>query len=102
MAEAMACGTPGVAYPEASAPEIVQLYLGLFVVTLVGALAMIPPDVLEQQLSHPVGAGDYLQLAWLVTSIATIGGALGSLVESDLSVRTAAQRSREAAEREDG
>jgi hypothetical protein len=79
---------------------VVFLYAGLFLVTITAALALIPPDVLEQQLKHGIDAGDYVQLAWLVTTLATIGGALGSLVESDLSVRNAAQRSTEAERRE--
>jgi hypothetical protein len=34
--------------------------------------------------------GDYLKLAWLVSSLATIGGALGAAVENESAVREAA------------
>jgi hypothetical protein len=79
---------------------VLVLYAGLFVVMGVGSAALVPGDVLMQQLGHAASAADYVQVAWLVTTLATIGGALGSLVESDLSVRTAAQRSTEAASEE--
>jgi hypothetical protein len=59
------------------------------------AAALIPPHVLEQNVGHAVGVGHYLRLAWFVASLATIGGALGSLAESDLSVRNATYRSRD-------
>ena len=77
------------------------LYLGLLALTVLGGIALIPPDVFKQQVGHGAGMPDYLQLAFLVATLATIGGALGSLVESDLSVRSAAQRSTEAAEDQD-
>jgi hypothetical protein len=36
-----------------------------------------------------VSLSDYLQIAWLATCMATLGGALGAVVESDLSVHAA-------------
>jgi len=50
--------------------------------------------MLEQELGFPVSAEDYARLAWLVASVATVGGALGALVESDDAVRDAAYRPR--------
>lgn len=41
-------------------------------------------------LWQPVGFGDYAILAWLVASLATIGGALGAALDSDEAVREAA------------
>ena len=49
-------------------------------------------DALEEQLGHAVDVGNFLRLAWLVSSLATIGGALGSFVESDFAVREATYR----------
>lgn len=41
-------------------------------------------------MHHAVDAADYLRLSWVVTSLATLGGALGAAVESDEAVRAAA------------
>jgi hypothetical protein len=45
--------------------------------------------VFESNVQHAAGVGSYLKLAWLVASLATVGGALGSLVESDDAVSAA-------------
>jgi hypothetical protein len=50
--------------------------------------------VFAQQLGHPVGFGDYLQLAFLTSAVATLAGALGSLTESEFAVREAMYRYR--------
>jgi hypothetical protein len=78
---------------------VVTLVLGvlalsgaLFAINAAAGGALIRPGVLEQQLGHGVDLGDYLRLAWLVGSLATIGGALGSFVESDFAVREATYR----------
>jgi uncharacterized membrane protein len=68
-------------------------YVALFTLSLLAAAALIPAKVLERNVDHAVGIGDYLQLAWLVASLATIGGALGSMVESNFDVRDAAYQS---------
>lgn len=74
--------------------SVLALYLALYAVTLFAAAVLIPPKVLEHDLGHAVGVTEYLKLAWLVSSMASIGGALGSMVESDLSVREAMYRAR--------
>ena len=65
------------------------LYAALFVISLLAAAVFIPPAALEENIRHATGIGDYVQLSWLVASIATLGGALGSLVDSDEGVRSA-------------
>ena len=65
------------------------LYVALFVVSLLGAAALIYPAALEKAVGHGVGVGDYLRLAWLVATIATLGGVLGSLIDSDTAIRNA-------------
>jgi uncharacterized membrane protein len=71
---------------------VMSLYIGLFVIFAVAAGVFLPPDHLAANIGHPVNVGDYLQLAWFTASIAIVGGALGSLVESDEAVRDAAYR----------
>jgi hypothetical protein len=69
---------------------VASLYLALFVVTLAGAALLLTPDALSQALAADVGLGDYLKLAWFVSSLAAVGGALGAGLESDVAVREAA------------
>lgn len=65
-------------------------YLVLFAGTvLVGAL-LIDTSVLEQTLQRPVNFTDYLTLAWITSSLATVGGAIGSGLENEETVRAAA------------
>jgi hypothetical protein len=71
---------------------VATLYIGLFVTTFACGSALIPPSVFSHQVGHPDHFGDYVKLAWLVASLATIGGALGSVVESDLAVHEAMYR----------
>jgi hypothetical protein len=66
------------------------LYLALFVITAASAALLLPGHVLADAIGHPVGVRDYLQLSWLVSSLATIGGGLGGGLESEASVREAA------------
>jgi hypothetical protein len=69
---------------------VLTLYLALLAVNIGAALVLISSGVLERQLGHPADAGTYLGLAWLVTSLATLGGALGAALENDRAVREAA------------
>src|SRR6202789_3534201 len=69
---------------------VVALYLALFIIMLASALLLVPGDLLGSQLGHPAGAADQVRLAWLATSIATLGGALGAALESHETVREAA------------
>jgi hypothetical protein len=69
---------------------VLTLYVALLIITGVCGTTLIPSTVLYKQLHHPVGLGDYLRVAWAVSSLATIGGALGAALESDHAVREAA------------
>jgi hypothetical protein len=50
----------------------------------------VPAHLLEENIGHAVRVGDYMKLVWLVSALATLGGALGAGLESDEAVRAAA------------
>jgi hypothetical protein len=72
---------------------VATLYLALFVMMTLAGAVIIPPASLAKEIGHGASLNDYLRLGWFVASVATVGGAFGSLVESDEAVREAAYRS---------
>ncbi|MFB8277417.1 hypothetical protein [Nocardia colli] len=66
------------------------LHVALFCLLLCTACLTLPAELLSRELGHGVNLSDYLTLAWLLASIATIGGALGSGLEDDAAVKAAA------------
>jgi hypothetical protein len=70
-------------------------YLALYVVNLVWALFVLDPAIMGGYLRMSLGYGDLFVLAWFVASAATVGGALGSGLESDEAIRAAAYSKRE-------
>jgi hypothetical protein len=71
---------------------VLTLYASLLVLSVVGGAALIPPQVYRDNVGHAPALADYLKLGCLAATIATLAGALGSLIESDESVREAAYR----------
>jgi hypothetical protein len=69
---------------------VAALYLALFAIMLAAALLLVPGHLLGLILKHPAGVADQVRLAWLATSIATLGGALGAALEGGETVREAA------------
>ena len=65
-------------------------YVVLFVGTALAAALLIDTSVLEQTLQRPARATDYLTLAWIISSLATVGGTIGSGLEDEETVRAAA------------
>jgi len=61
----------------------------LFVLVVVAAGALLDSGFLQSNLGHPVGISDYMRLAWMTTSLATVAGALGSGLEDEETVRDA-------------
>ena len=74
---------------------VLVCYGGLFVINLVWALFIINDRVFASMTQTPLHATEYLTLSWLVASVATVGGALGSGLESDEAIRAAAYSKRE-------
>lgn len=58
--------------------------------SLLAALLLVVPDLLASALGHPGTVGDYAELAWLTSSLATVGGALDAGLETDEAVQAAA------------
>ncbi|UGT44018.1 hypothetical protein LTV02_11805 [Nocardia yamanashiensis] len=69
---------------------VAVLHLALFAMLLATASLTLPPGLFTRELGHTVTFTDYLTLAWLLASVATIGGALGSGLEDDTAVTEAA------------
>lgn len=70
-------------------------YLALYVVNLAWALFVLDPAVMGEHLGASLDYGDLFVLAWFVASAATVGGGLGSGLESDEAIRRAAYSKRE-------
>jgi hypothetical protein len=64
-------------------------YTVLFVLILVVASIFVPISFFQSILQHSVGPSDYMRLAWITASLATVAGALGSGVEDEETVREA-------------
>jgi len=74
---------------------VIICYIALYVLNLAWALFVLDPAVMGGYLRMSVGYGDLFVLAWFVASAATVGGALGSGLESDEAIRAAAYSKRE-------
>ena len=70
-------------------------YVALYVVNLAWALFVLDPGVMGSYLKQPMGYGELFVLAWFVASAATVGGGLGTGLESDRAIRAAAYSKRE-------
>jgi hypothetical protein len=69
---------------------VLFLYAALLLLALVTSPVLVPSRLIEVGIGHDARVGDYLKLAWLTSSLATLGGALGAGLESDEGVRAAA------------
>lgn len=65
-------------------------YAVLLVLLVISAEIVVEARVLRQALGRPIDLRDYLSLAWLAASIATVAGALGSGLDNVEEVRAAA------------
>ncbi|MFG2463039.1 hypothetical protein ACGFWE_39100 [Streptomyces sp. NPDC048523] len=74
---------------------VLVCYAGLMAINLVWALFVLNDRVFLSLTRTPLHATEYWTLSWFVASIATVGGALGSGLESDEAIRAAAYSKRE-------
>jgi hypothetical protein len=73
---------------------VATLFAALFLISVLGAVALVDADVYEEVVGRAVGAAEYLRVALVTASLATVGGALGAGLESDDAVRGAAYTQR--------
>lgn len=69
---------------------VLFLYAALAVLALLAVPVLVPVHLLEENIGHAARVSDYVKLVWLVSALATLGGALGAGLESDEAVRAAA------------
>ncbi|MDR6987481.1 tetrahydromethanopterin S-methyltransferase subunit F [Paenarthrobacter nitroguajacolicus] len=81
---------------------VVISYLLLFVAVLLAAAFTIDTALLAVTLQHPVTVWDFAEIAWMTTSAALMGGALGSGFESKDDILRAAYGQRERHRRQSG
>jgi hypothetical protein len=68
---------------------VLLAYAILFALIFLAAWLFVPGAYFQSALKHPVGFGEYVTLAWLGTSLATVAGALGASLEDEEKVREA-------------
>jgi hypothetical protein len=79
---------------------VLLCYVALYLVNLAWALFVLDPAVMGSYLHASLGYRDLFVLAWFVASAATVGGGLGSGLESDEAIRAAAYSKREEVRRD--
>ncbi|HWM74804.1 MAG TPA: hypothetical protein VNQ53_13725 [Nocardioides sp.] len=69
---------------------VLFLYAVLLLLAMLTTPVLVPAHLLEENIGHAAGVGDYMKLVLLASALATLGGALGAGLESDEAVRAAA------------
>jgi hypothetical protein len=69
---------------------VTVLYGALYLLALGAAFWFVVPQVFTGAVGHAASLRDYFELAWLTSSLAMIGGALGAALETEDAVRDAA------------
>ncbi|MEV6781603.1 hypothetical protein [Streptomyces sp. NPDC051098] len=76
---------------------VVVLAAVLFAVLVAVSFLLLTTPALQRFTGRPAGADDYVSLAWFITSIAMVGGAFGTSLETHDQVRDAAYGQRQRA-----
>ncbi|MFC8225098.1 hypothetical protein [Streptomyces sp. NPDC057287] len=74
---------------------VLVCYVGLLIINFVWALFILNDQVFASMTRNSLSATEYWTLSWFVASTATVGGALGSGLESDEAIRASAYSKRE-------
>jgi hypothetical protein len=74
---------------------VLTCYVALYSVNLAWAYFVVDPDVMGRYLHARQTSGDLFVLAWFVASAATVGGGLGSGLETEEAIRGATYSQRE-------
>ena len=74
---------------------VLFFYAGLFALILLAASLFVPVDFFQCTLVRSIGFADYLVLAWLTSSLDTVVGALGAVLEDEDTVHEAAYNHRQ-------
>lgn len=69
--------------------SVLLFYISMFVLLSIAVLIFVPANMFESSIGHSVSMIDYLKLSWLVTSAATVAGAVGAGLEDEEAVRKA-------------
>ncbi len=71
------------------ATGVVFSYVAIFLLLLLAATIYIPTGMLESTIGHPVTPINYVRIAWVTASVATIAGAIGAGLEDTEAVQNA-------------
>lgn len=71
------------------------MYALMFLALLAGSLIVIDQEYMAYQLRHGVTIAEYVNLAWLASSLGTMGGAIGSSFDDVANVQRATFSQRE-------
>lgn len=66
---------------------VIIFYIAMFILFLFAVAIFVPADLYSKVIGHTVGVKEYVKLAWLVSSVATVAGAIGGGLENEEEVR---------------
>ncbi|MDY0404899.1 hypothetical protein P5G51_005340 [Virgibacillus sp. 179-BFC.A HS] len=67
--------------------SVLIFYVSMFILFLFAVTVFVPADIFKEVIEHDITFVDYFKLAWLVTSAATVAGAIGAGLENPEAVR---------------